>query len=138
MGSEAFVASGDDEKAERVSRNGRPLAATIEAADATRRRETSALGKAIVSDKRQSQLFDTLRRHGRDDPGRAVLLQDVAAFLQLHGQAVGKLLDFQFAGVFLPAPGGDSRRGRDLHGHQLARFQQIRHFFAHVQQRACA
>ena len=48
MGSEAFVASGDKEKAERVSRNGRPTAATIEAADAARRRETFALGKAIV------------------------------------------------------------------------------------------
>ena len=48
LGSEAFVASGDKEKAERVSRNERPLAATIEAADAARRRETSALGKAIV------------------------------------------------------------------------------------------
>ena len=48
MGSEAFVASGDKEKAERVSRNERPTAATIEAADAARRRETSALGKAIV------------------------------------------------------------------------------------------
>ena len=48
MGSEAFVANGDKEKAERVSRNERPLAATIEAADAARRRETSALGKAIV------------------------------------------------------------------------------------------
>ena len=47
MGSEAFVASGDKEKAERVSRNERPLAATIEAADAARRRETSAVGKAI-------------------------------------------------------------------------------------------
>ena len=47
MGSEAFVASGDKEKAERVSRNERPTAATIEAADAARRRETSALGKAI-------------------------------------------------------------------------------------------
>ena len=34
LGSEAFVASGDNEKAERVSRNERPLAATIEAADA--------------------------------------------------------------------------------------------------------
>ena len=34
LGSEAFVASGDKEKAERVSRNERPLAATIEAADA--------------------------------------------------------------------------------------------------------
>ena len=34
LGSEAFVASGDREKAERVSRNERPLAATIEAADA--------------------------------------------------------------------------------------------------------
>ena len=33
MGSEAFVASGDNEKAERVSRNERPLAATIEAAE---------------------------------------------------------------------------------------------------------
>ena len=33
MGSEAFVASGDKEKAERVSRNERPLAATIEAAE---------------------------------------------------------------------------------------------------------
>ena len=48
LGSEAFVASGDREKAERVSRNERPLAATIEAADAARRRETSAFGKAIV------------------------------------------------------------------------------------------
>ena len=48
MGSEAFVASGDKEKAERVSRNERPTAATIEAADAARRRETSAFGKAIV------------------------------------------------------------------------------------------
>ena len=48
MGSEAFVASGDKEKAERVSRNERPLAATIEAADAARRRETSAFGKAII------------------------------------------------------------------------------------------
>ena len=48
MGSEAFVASGDKEKAERVSRNERPWAATIEAADAARRRETSAFGKAIV------------------------------------------------------------------------------------------
>ena len=48
LGSEAFVASGDKEKAERVSRNERPLAATIEAADAARRRETSAFGKAIV------------------------------------------------------------------------------------------
>ena len=48
MGSEAFVASGDKEKAERVSRNERPTAATIEAADAARRRETSDLGKAIV------------------------------------------------------------------------------------------
>ena len=34
LGSKAFVASGDKEKAERVSRNERPLAATIEAADA--------------------------------------------------------------------------------------------------------
>ena len=34
LGSEAFVASGDKEKAERVSRNERPTAATIEAADA--------------------------------------------------------------------------------------------------------
>ena len=34
LGSETFVASGDKEKAERVSRNERPLAATIEAADA--------------------------------------------------------------------------------------------------------
>ena len=33
MGSEAFVASGDKEKAERVSRNERPTAATIEAAE---------------------------------------------------------------------------------------------------------
>ena len=33
MGSEAFVASGDNEKAERVSRNERPWAATIEAAE---------------------------------------------------------------------------------------------------------
>ena len=48
LGSEAFVASGDNEKAERVSRNERPLAATIEAADAARRRETSPFGKAIV------------------------------------------------------------------------------------------
>ena len=48
MGSEAFVASGDKEKAERVSRNERPTAATIEAADAARRRETSAYGKIIV------------------------------------------------------------------------------------------
>ena len=39
LGSEAFVASGDKEKAERVSRNERPTAATIEAADAARRRE---------------------------------------------------------------------------------------------------
>ena len=46
MGSEAFVASGDNEKAERVSRNERPTAATIEAADAARRRETSAFGKS--------------------------------------------------------------------------------------------
>ena len=51
LGSEAFVASGDKEKAERVSRNERPLAATIEAADAARRRETSALGIAIVLSK---------------------------------------------------------------------------------------
>ena len=48
LGSEAFVASGDKEKAERVSRNERPLAATIEAADAARRRETFTLGIAIV------------------------------------------------------------------------------------------
>ena len=48
MGSEAFVASGDKEKAERVSRNERPTAATIEAADAARRRETSVFSKAIV------------------------------------------------------------------------------------------
>ena len=48
MGSEAFVARGDKEKAERVSRNEQPTAATIEAADAARRRETSALSKAIV------------------------------------------------------------------------------------------
>ena len=48
LGSEAFVASGDKEKAERVSRNERPLAATIEAADAARRPETSAFGKASV------------------------------------------------------------------------------------------
>ena len=48
MGREAFVASGDKEKAERVSRNERPTAATIEAADAARRRETFAPGKAIV------------------------------------------------------------------------------------------
>ena len=34
LGSEAFVASGDKEKAERVNRNERPLAATIEVADA--------------------------------------------------------------------------------------------------------
>ena len=34
LGSEAFIASGDKEKAERVSRNEQPLAATIEAADA--------------------------------------------------------------------------------------------------------
>ena len=33
MGREAFVASGDNEKAERVSRNERPWAATIEAAE---------------------------------------------------------------------------------------------------------
>ena len=32
LGSEAFVASGDKEKAERVSRNERPKSATIEAA----------------------------------------------------------------------------------------------------------
>ena len=48
LGSEAFVASGDKEKAERVSRNERPSAATIEAADAARRRETSTFGKAIA------------------------------------------------------------------------------------------
>ena len=48
LGREAFVASGDKEKAERVSRNERPLAATIEAADAARRREISAFGKAII------------------------------------------------------------------------------------------
>ena len=48
MGSEVFVASGDKEKAERVSRNERPTAATIEAADAARRRETSVFSKAIV------------------------------------------------------------------------------------------
>ena len=48
MGSEVFVASGDKEKAERVSRNERPSAATIEAADATRRREISVFGKEIV------------------------------------------------------------------------------------------
>ena len=34
LGREAFVTSGDKEKAEQVSRNERPLAATIEAADA--------------------------------------------------------------------------------------------------------
>ena len=34
LGREAFVASGDKEKAERVNRNERPLAATIEVADA--------------------------------------------------------------------------------------------------------
>ena len=49
MGREAFVASGDKEKAERVSRNERPLAAAIEAADAARRRENSARSKAIIS-----------------------------------------------------------------------------------------
>ena len=38
----------DEWKAERVSRNERPLAATIEAADAARRPETSAFGKASV------------------------------------------------------------------------------------------
>ena len=43
--SEAFVASGDKEKAERVSRNERPSAATIEAADAARRREPPTFGK---------------------------------------------------------------------------------------------
>ena len=48
LGREAFVASGDKEKAERVSRNERPLAATIEAADAARRRETFAISKANV------------------------------------------------------------------------------------------
>ena len=42
------LASSDKEKAERVSRNERPLAATIEAADAARRRETSVFDKAIV------------------------------------------------------------------------------------------
>ena len=42
------LASGDKEKAERVSRNERPLAATIEAADAARRRETSTFGQAIA------------------------------------------------------------------------------------------
>ena len=42
------LASGDKEKAERVSRNERPTAATIEAADAARRRETSAFSKAII------------------------------------------------------------------------------------------
>ena len=42
------LASGDKEKAERVNRNERPTAATIEAADATRRREISVFGKEIV------------------------------------------------------------------------------------------
>ena len=42
------LASGDKEKAEQVSRNERPLAATIEAADVARRGETSAFGKTIV------------------------------------------------------------------------------------------
>ena len=51
LGSEAFVASGDKEKAERVSRNERPLAATIESADAARRRETSSYSKGIVLSK---------------------------------------------------------------------------------------
>ena len=45
------LASGDNEKTERISRNERPTAATIEAADAARRRETSALRKAIVLSK---------------------------------------------------------------------------------------
>ena len=40
--------SDNDRKAERVSRNEWPTAATIEAADAARRRETSAFGKVIV------------------------------------------------------------------------------------------
>ena len=57
LGSEAFVASGDKEKAERVSRNERPLAATIEAADAARRRETSAFGKAIVTSENSMIFF---------------------------------------------------------------------------------
>ena len=65
MGSEAFVASGDKEIAERVSRNERPTATMIEAADAARRRETSDLGKAIVLSEnsiRQLSIFPVKNR----------------------------------------------------------------------------
>ena len=51
------LASGDKEKAERVSRNERPLVAMIEAADAARRREISAVGKAIALSENSIILF---------------------------------------------------------------------------------
>ena len=74
MGSEAFVASGDKEKAERVSRNERPKAATIEAADAARRRETSPFGKEIILSEnsiiliKKRQIAAFLTEHGADAP----------------------------------------------------------------------
>ena len=75
MGSEAFVASGDKEKAERVSRNERPTAATIEAADAARRRETSAFGKAIVLSESSISVACTGFLHAED----AALVHDALA-----------------------------------------------------------
>ena len=48
LGSEAFISSDDNEKAERVIRNERPLAATIEAADAPAGVKPLLSTKAII------------------------------------------------------------------------------------------
>ena len=80
MGSEAFVASGDKEKAERVSRNERPWAATIEAAESEAFVASGDKEKAerVSRNERPTaatiEAADAARRHETSAFGKAILI----------------------------------------------------------------